>query len=184
MKSPQRTHENKISGLRYRAGLTVLVLSFLSPLLIPLVAASGISTGLKTILSGLLAVGIPELGVLAAVAIMGKPGYRQILQKVSGFMRKHGPPDEVNLVRYRIGLVMFVVPVLFAVVQPYGEHALAGGPIHDMWTNARLQVAIAGDILFLSSFFVLGGDFWDKVRALFVHGAKAVMPSGTAERSS
>jgi hypothetical protein len=28
----------------------------------------------------------------------------------------------------------------------------------------------------LISLFVLGGDFWDKLRALFVHGARAVFP--------
>ena len=177
------TQENKISGLRYRAGLTVLVLSFLSPLLIPLVAMSGISAGLKTLISGLLAVGIPELGILVAVAILGKPGYRQIREKIAGLMRKHGPPDTVSLVRYRIGLVMFVVPVIFAVVQPYGEYALAFGPIHETWIGARLQVAIAGDVLFLASFFVLGGDFWDKIRALFIHGAKALIPNGTPDQT-
>lgn len=26
------------------------------------------------------------------------------------------------------------------------------------------------DLIFLTSFFILGGDFWDKIRALFVHG--------------
>jgi hypothetical protein len=33
-----------------------------------------------------------------------------------------------------------------------------------------------GDLLLLSSFVILGGDFWDKVRALFVYGAKAQFP--------
>jgi hypothetical protein len=32
---------------------------------------------------------------------------------------------------------------------------------------------IGGDVLLISSLFVLGGDFWDKVRALFVYDAKA-----------
>jgi hypothetical protein len=27
-------------------------------------------------------------------------------------------------------------------------------------------------LLLISSLFVLGGDFWDKVRALFVHAAR------------
>jgi hypothetical protein len=30
--------------------------------------------------------------------------------------------------------------------------------------------------MFISSFFVLGGDFWDKVRALFSHEAKVQIP--------
>jgi hypothetical protein len=31
---------------------------------------------------------------------------------------------------------------------------------------------IAGDLVFLTSFFVLGGDFWDKFSGLFKHGVK------------
>ena len=29
-----------------------------------------------------------------------------------------------------------------------------------------------GDILLISSFFVLVGDFWDKIWGLFIHNAK------------
>jgi hypothetical protein len=36
----------------------------------------------------------------------------------------------------------------------------------------RLIVNIGIDILFVSSVFVLGGDFWDKLRALFIYKAK------------
>jgi hypothetical protein len=39
-----------------------------------------------------------------------------------------------------------------------------------------LAFAVSGDVLMLVSLFVLGGDFWDKLRALFVHGARAVFP--------
>jgi hypothetical protein len=27
--------------------------------------------------------------------------------------------------------------------------------------------------MFVASLFVLGGDFWDEIRALFIHSAKA-----------
>ena len=33
------------------------------------------------------------------------------------------------------------------------------------------------DLLLLVSLFVLGGDFWNKLRALFIHDAKAVIMS-------
>jgi len=36
----------------------------------------------------------------------------------------------------------------------------------------RFVVSVIGDLMFLASLFVLGGDFWDKVRALFVHHAR------------
>jgi len=35
--------------------------------------------------------------------------------------------------------------------------------------------------MFVASLFVLGGDFWDKIRALFLHSARAQV---TAKRSN
>jgi hypothetical protein len=32
---------------------------------------------------------------------------------------------------------------------------------------------VAGDLIFLVSLFVLGGDFWDKLKALFIFESKA-----------
>jgi hypothetical protein len=56
-------------------GTVILVVGFLSPLLIPLVVASDLSATNKTVISGLLAFGIPELFMLLAIILMGKPGY-------------------------------------------------------------------------------------------------------------
>lgn len=36
------------------------------------------------------------------------------------------------------------------------------------------------DALLLISLFVLGGEFWDKLRALFIHQAKVRFPEETA----
>jgi hypothetical protein len=38
-----------------------------------------------------------------------------------------------------------------------------------------LPYAIAGDITLILSLFVLGGDFWDKVQALFLYDAKVMV---------
>jgi hypothetical protein len=40
----------------------------------------------------------------------------------------------------------------------------------------RLYVNLGADAMFLVSLFVLGGDFWDKLRAIFVREARAVFP--------
>jgi hypothetical protein len=32
----------------------------------------------------------------------------------------------------------------------------------------RLAFAVAGDLMLLSSFFVLGGEFWDRLRGIFI----------------
>ena len=154
------------AGWRFRLGLTTLIVGWLSPLLIPLVTRTALATEWKTIISGLLAVGIPEVFTVAAIAIMGKSGYNLIKERIFSFLKKHGPPDRVSLTRYRVGLVMFVLPVVFGWLGPYGVHRIPGYETH------RLVVSVIGDVMFIASFFVLGGDFWDKVRALFIQSAK------------
>ena len=105
--------------------------------------------------------------MVAAAAVMGKPGFAYLKGQISRFLRAHGPPATVSRARYRVGLVMFALPVFFGWVTPYAAQLVPGlGP-------DRLLYALTGDGLLLASLFVLGGDFWDKLRALFVHGARA-----------
>ena len=44
-------------------------------------------------------------------------------------------------------------------------------PVLALYVEYRLPVNFTADFMFVASFFVLGGDFWDKVRARFVYGA-------------
>jgi len=135
------------------------------------VASSGLSAEWKAILSGLLLLGIPEVFTLVAVAILGRDGFSYLKGLLFGLLRKHfAPPVVVSLSRYRIGLVMFVLPLLFGWLAAYVPDYIPGYASH------RLAYALGGDLLFLGSLFVLGGGFWDKLRALFVHRARAVFP--------
>lgn len=153
---------------RLAFGSTILVIGLLSPLLIPLVLASSWSASTKSILTGLLAFGIPEVLMLLAVAIMGKDGYAFIKAKFLKNLKRYGPPDEVSLFRYRIGLVFFVVPVLFGILQPYLGHFFETFQTIPFWWHMSL------DMMFVISFFILGGDFWDKFRSMFHHDLKIV----------
>ena len=170
MEQKAMTTEHPRAGLRFRLGLTILIVGWLSPLLIPFVTRTSLATEWKTIISGLLAVGIPEVFTVAAIAIMGKSGYNLIKERIFGFLNRHGPPDRVSLTRYRIGLVMFVLPIVFGWLGPYGAHQIPGYEAH------RFTVNVIGDVMLISSLFVLGGDFWDKVRALFIYKAKSHIP--------
>ena len=109
--------------------------------------------------------GFPELLWLAAAAIMGKSGFNHLKGKVFGFFKKYALPVTVSRTRYRLGLVMFLVPLLFGWLEPYLS------PLSPRMSQQRLVLAVTGDILLLASLFVLGGEFWDKLRALFSHTA-------------
>ena len=62
---------------------------------------------------------------------------------------------------------MFSIPILFAWVSVYISEFILG------FESNPADWALGGDILLVMSLFVLGGDFWDKIRALFAHNAQA-----------
>jgi len=153
-------------GWRVKSGAALFVLSIVLPVAgIPLLATLGLSAQMTASISGALLLGAELLGIVA-IAVMGKPGYLYIRSRVFGFLKRHGPPSEVSRARYNTGLVMFMLPVLFGWLTPY-----VSGLMPDLQSHL-IAYAIAGDALLLASLFVLGGDFWDKVRALFVYDAK------------
>ena len=59
-----------------------------------------------------------ELILLAGVAIGGKQGFGYIKAKVFGIFKAYAPPQTVSPMRYTIGLVIFWLPQLFAMVSP------------------------------------------------------------------
>jgi len=150
-------------------GSIVFILGQLSPLiLIPIVVSLDLSSGWTTALSGLLMFGFPELAILASVAIMGKQGFEFIKGKVFGYFKKIAPPDVVSKTRYRIGLVMFLIPFLIAWLLPYFTNLIHA------YNDFRIYINIGGDFLLIISLFVLGGDFWDKLRSLFIQDSKVM----------
>ena len=141
-------------------GGTIFISGLLSPLTIPLVTGSNLSTEWKTMLSAVLVLGLPEVFMLIAVAILGKQGFDYLTSHLWKAIR---PADKVSATRYHIGLVLFFTPILFGWLYPYMELLIT------TLDEYHLRLAIAGDIIFASSLFVLGGDFWLKIQALFTH---------------
>ena len=160
------TNQPEIPKNKLILGAIIFISGFASPLLIPLVTKTSWSIGIKTTVSGLLAFGVPEIFMIVAVAVMGKPGYEFLKGKVFGFFKKIAPPDSVSLTRYRIGLALFILPLLAGWFQPYLSHFFPSLKQIPVWFY------IIGDAIFVCSFFVLGGNFWDKFSGLFNYKVK------------
>ena len=166
MNQPKR----KAEGWRLKLSAVLLLLSFVFPLVgVPIVTALDLSKTMTASLSGGLLLAGEILGV-AAVAVAGKSGYALIKKKVLGFLKHYGPPTKVGRMRYRFGLVMFCTPILF------GWGAVYAATVIPAFNSMSMHYAVGGDLLLLSSLFVLGGDFWDKVRSLFIHDAEVRFP--------
>jgi hypothetical protein len=162
----QTDNLNAASKSRLFWGGVILIVGFMSPLLIPFVNDLDISDGWKVTLAGLLLAGIPEIFALIAVAIMGKSGYEYLKKRLMNFLHRYGPAESVGIARHRIGICMFVLPLLIGFLSPYV------GDMLPWYAEYELQIAIAFDVVFVSSLFVLGGEFWDKLRGLFSHKTK------------
>ncbi len=155
---------------RLISGALIFIIGVLSPVFIPLVLTSGLPEWLIAILSGLLAFGIPELFMIIAVAILGKEGFAFLRSKLGKFLKPLAPPDEVSKIRYNVGLVLFCLPLIFAFLSPYLD-------LHFHFSdNIPFYINFILDVMLISSVFVLGGNFWDKLRALFINRAKVILP--------
>lgn len=151
--------------------LALWVGGFFLPLLIPLASTLPVPMASRAVLAGLLVLGLPQLLTVIAIALVGKSGFHYLMERVFGAAKKLEPPVHVSRTRYRIGLVMLFLPLAVSLLEPYLTLVLTGEHLPRWLYNA------VGDTLFLASFVVLGGEFWDKVKALFIYEARAVLPA-------
>jgi hypothetical protein len=166
--------EDKIqANWRIKLAFVMFVVSIGWVAVLPLMPLLGFSTTAIATFSGVMVV-LAEILLVAGAAIAGKDGFAYIKATVFGFLKAFGPPKTVSRARYRIGLVLFALPLLYGWVSPYAAHFISGLEAH------TLTLAIAGDVLLLISLTLLGGDFWEKLRSLFIHGAYAVIPAKTS----
>jgi len=112
----------------------------------------------------------PEAGTLAGAAIMGKENFERFKAVVFKWVGRIKPAGNISKLRHQIGLVMFCVPLIPTYVQAFKPEWLPDS------SSLRWQVKVIADVIFIASLFVLGGDFWDKLRALFTLEARAVFP--------
>ncbi len=184
---PQRTSQTGAApqrpGWRFKTAMVLFVFSLLGmPILVPLFAVLGFSAALMATFTAVGAV-VAELMLIAGAAIAGKQGFTEIKRIVFQFFKRYGPPQEVSNPRYIIGLIMFCVPLLFGFLSPYLAHFESAQYIPvdfaDFIPGRAENVftfALVFDIMLIASLFVLGGDFWDKLRSLFIHDARVTFP--------
>jgi hypothetical protein len=150
---------------RFRAGIGIFILAYSAWLLVPLAALSGASAASLATLTGGIVVA-NKIILLAGIAVMGKPGFERLKALLLRRLRQFSPSGTVGPTRHAIGLVMFCLPLISSMIEPYME-AIWPGIRPKMW-----ETQLLGDLMLIASFFVLGGDFWNKFRALFIRNAR------------
>jgi hypothetical protein len=148
---------------RFRTGVALIALGWICPLFIPLVTKSTLSTEWKTALSGFLLVVGPEALSLLAIAVLGKDGFNYLKEKVFALLRRAAPTAKVSRARYRAGLAIWALLFIYGSLVWYAPDLVPG------YSEHRIALNLTADFLFIVSLFVLGGDFWQKFRALFTY---------------
>ena len=154
------------AGWRFKAGIALIALTALAWLLIPIEAALGMSAATIAATTAGIAIANKVI-LLIAIAVMGKAGFQELKAKL---LHKLTPPAEVSPMRYRIGLVMFCFPLLQGLSETWASHMAPQLVANRLWVDLLM------DGMLIASLFVLGGNFWDKLRSLFVADARAVFP--------
>lgn len=136
--------------------ITFLVLPFL-----PISGVDAVSLATMLLISS-------EISFVLSVALLGKPLIHLLKSKIKGsIFGKEGETrlKSVGKFRHYVGITM----LLFASIVPYflTEVLLALGFVEKYGHWALVGLLITGDLLFIASFFVLGGEFWAKVNQLF-----------------
>jgi Ca2+/H+ antiporter len=167
--------DNEATRGRLIAGAAIFVGGQLAPLTIPLVTSSSLPTTWKTALSGLLLLGIPEIAILITIVVLGKSGFNHLKSRIFGSLKETLFPESVSRQRYYFGLVLFLVPLLFGWMSPYVYQGVPDLVRH------RLTTAILGDVLLIAGVCLMGGQFWDKLRALVIYDTEESCSSVSVE---
>jgi hypothetical protein len=150
---------------RFYSGTAAIVLAVVMPLGAILVPVLGLPTAQSALLVGVLVAGGPEALCILAVALLGKETFQYFTYKAKTAFRRAVIDRPASKGRYYFGLTIMLVSWLPAYLYAYFPASLPGG-------NARIYILAGMDLAFVASVFLMGGEFWEKVRRIFVYEGK------------
>ena len=147
---------------RFYAGMTAMALAVIMPLCALVVPVLGLSATQSALLAGVLLAGGPEVLCILAVALLGKETFLYLAHRAKTALRRAVIDQPASRARYYAGLVVILLSWLPAYIYAYSPALLPQG-------NARIYLLAAMDLAFVVSVFLMGGEFWEKVRRIFVY---------------
>lgn len=149
---------------KYYLGLSLFIYSVVPILVLAILPFLGMSLSeMGTLAVVFLASG--EVAFYASAVLLGKPFLAALKTKfASWFRREAAPPKPVSRARHRLGVWLLAVSFL-----PY--YAVLVYLLFFVPDNATIHFLawsmVAGEVLGMISLFVLGGQFWERLKRLF-----------------
>jgi hypothetical protein len=150
---------------RFYSGVTAIVLAVVMPLCAFLVPMLGLPTAQSAVLVGVLVAGGPEVLCILAVALLGKDTFQYFTHQAKRVFRRALLDAPASMGRYYIGLAIMLVSWLPAYLYAYFPASLPSG-------YARIYILAGMDLAFVASVFLMGPEFWEKVRRIFIYEGK------------
>ncbi len=147
---------------KYYTGMTFLLLSLFLPLIGFLIPLLDLPISITTVLMGALTVGGPEIMIALAVIFLGKTHILYLKSKVWKVFRKKRIPPPVSKGRYYFGLTVLLMSGLPLYLDAYFPGIM---PKNEAF---RYFLLVSADLTFVLSFFILGANFCEKFKRLFI----------------
>jgi len=159
---------------RYKVGFAMIVVGNLGILTAMFLPVLGVGAGTV----GAMVVG-GEIVSLASIVFLGKAGFKAIKSKFVGAV-KASYTKPVGRTRHYFGIALLLTNILAIAVlalytadsmgaaTPHGPHPIVWGLDLEQQKTLLFWVFLIDPISFLLAIYVLGADWWDKFRRLFV----------------
>jgi hypothetical protein len=147
---------------RFYSGMAAMVLSVVVPLSAVFVPVLGLPAAQSAVLAGVLLAGVPEVLCILAVVLLGKDTFQYFAHQATRAFRRAVLERPASKARYYVGLAIILLSWLPAYLYAYVPGVMPGG-------NARIYFLAGMDLAFVASVILMGGEFWEKVRRIFIY---------------
>jgi len=150
---------------RFYAGMTALILSLIMPLFAFLVPLLGLPVAESAVIVGVLIAGGPEVVGLVGIALLGRNAFKYFTYQAKRAFSAAVLATRVSKKRYYIGLSINMTSWIPLYLYGYFPAWLPSG-------DARTYILASAGLSFILSMFIMGGEFWEKFRRLFIWEGK------------
>ena len=165
----------RIAPWRKWLGIALFLLHLILPILaLILVPLFGLPESVNAILIGLSVVGGPDVILIASIAMLGKDGVTELMNRFGSIVKRVTKWDAVTRTRYYVGLWVALVALLLPTVILFFWHDsiadIGGAPGWGFW------VLLASTFAFIGAVISMGAPLWSRIEAIVTWDAKIILP--------
>jgi hypothetical protein len=156
-------------------GISIFGVHLALPVLaLVLVPFFGLPAGVNAILLGLSVVGGPEVLLVASIAVLGKDGVSDLMQRFGRVVKWLSKWDAVTRTRYMVGLwvaaAALVAPTLILFFWHESIVDIGGAPGWGFW------LLLVSTFAFIGAVISMGAPLWSRIEAIVTWDAQIILP--------